>query len=115
MPNKQLVKFIKESRKRGFDDFQIKKPLLESNWPIEEIENAFAALKKRPKFKNKICIYLDSGIIKILEKRAGKNLFTLTEQIEDILRRSTINLKKARTIPEKLDDSLVPLFSRRKR
>lgn len=115
MPNKQLVNFVKESRKRGFDDFQIRKPLIDNGWPIEEIENAFASLKKKPKFKNKICIYLDSDIIRVLEKRAKKNMFTLTEQIEDILRRSTINLRTSKQVIEKLDDSLIPLFSRRKR
>ncbi|OIO80424.1 hypothetical protein AUJ84_03635 [Candidatus Pacearchaeota archaeon CG1_02_32_132] len=115
MLNKQLVNFIKESRKRGFDDFQIRKPLMDNGWPIEEIENAFASLKKKPKFKNKICIYLDSDIIRVLEKRAKKNMFTLTEQIEDILRRSTINLRTSKQVIEKLDDSLIPLFSRRQR
>jgi hypothetical protein len=39
-------------------------------------------------------------------------MFTLSEQIEDILRRSCLNQKSAKE--EKLDDALVALFSRKK-
>lgn len=113
--NKELVAFIKEARKRGFDDFQIKEPLLKRNWPIEEIEKAFSVLKPRYKFKNKICIYLDSDVLKILEKRAKKNMFTISEQIDDILRRSCITSKTRKKPEEKLDDVLVALFSRRRK
>ena len=89
--NPELIKFIKEARKRGFDDFQIKEPLLKHGWPIEEIEKAFSVIKPRYKFKNKICIYLDSDVLKILETRAKRNMFTISEQIDDILRRSSIS------------------------
>lgn len=88
MPDKKLIKFIKEARKRGFDDFQIKEPLLKKGWPLEEIEKAFAFLKPKYKYKNKISIFLDSDILKRINKRAKRNMFTLSEQIEDILRRS---------------------------
>jgi len=114
MPNKELVEFIKEARKRGFDDWQIKEPLLKNNWPIEEIEKAFYELKPKYKFKNKISIFLDSDILKIIDKRAKKNMFTIGEQIEDILRRSCLRLSTTKK-EEKLDDLLVSLFSRKKR
>jgi len=114
-PNPKLVKFIKEARKRGFDDFQIKEPLLKHGWPIDEIEKAFSVLKPRYKFKNKICVYLDSDVLKILEKRAKRNMFTLSEQIDDILRRSVVSSKIFKRKEEKLDDMLVSLFSRKRR
>lgn len=116
MPNFQLVKFIKEARKRGFDDLQIKQPLLEHKWPVNEIEKAFASLQPKFKFKNQVCIFLDSEVLKILEKRAKKNMFTVSEQIEDILRRSSVGMKHRKLLyDEKLDDKLVALFSRKKR
>jgi len=111
--NKNLVKFIKEARKRGYDDLQIKQPLLAKGWNIDEIEKAFSVLKPRYKFKNKVCLFIDSDVLKLLEKRAKKNLFTISEQIDDILRRSCINLKKSRK-EEKLDDLLIGLFSRKR-
>ena len=108
MPDKKLIKFIKEARKRGFDDFQIKEPLLKKGWPLEEIEKAFAFLKPKYKYKNKISIFLDSDILKRINKRAKRNMFTLSEQIEDILRRSCLNTRKS-TKEEKLDDNLIAL------
>ncbi len=115
MADKDLITFIKEARKRGFDDIQIRKPLMENGWPMDSIEDAFASLKPRPKYKSKISIFLDSNVIAILQKRAEKNFMTLSEQIDDILRRSCLNQKKPKAKQEKLDDSLVPLFSRKKR
>lgn len=114
MIHKELVAFIKEARKRGYDDYQIKEPLLQKGWPAHEVEEAFASLKPHPKFKNKVCIYLDSDVLQLLDKRAKRNMFTLTEQIEDILRRSVLNSKKINRDTEKLDDLLVGLFSRRR-
>ncbi|MEK6860839.1 MAG: hypothetical protein AABY07_02605 [Nanoarchaeota archaeon] len=114
MPNKELVKFIKESRKRGYDDYQIREPLLKHGWPLNEIETAFAYLKPKYKYKNKISLFLDSEILKKLEKRANKNLFTLSEQIEDILRRSVLSQSLKSAKPEKLDDKFISFFSRRK-
>ena len=35
--NKQLLKFIKQARERGFDDYQIKEPLLKRGWPADEV------------------------------------------------------------------------------
>ena len=118
MPNLKLVKFIKEARRRGYDDLQIKEPLLKHGWPVDEIEKAFSSiknLKPEHKFKNKVCIFLDSEILKNLEKRAKKNMLNLHEQIEDILRRSCVNSRKLKRQEEKLDDMLVGLFSRKRR
>ena len=64
----------------------------------------------------KLTITLDDNEVKILKKRAGKNLFSLKEQIEDIVRRSCATYKggrKYRTV--KVDDRLVEVFSREKR
>ena len=61
----------------------------------------------------KITILLDEQEVKILEKRAKKNLFSLREQIEDIVRRSCANTKKG-TRPLKIDDRLVGIFSRQR-
>ena len=60
-------------------------------------------------------MFLDSDLLALLEKRAKKNMFTLSEQIEDILRRSCLSLKKGSYKAEKLDDSLVAIFSRERR
>ncbi|MEK6873963.1 MAG: hypothetical protein AABW91_03885 [Nanoarchaeota archaeon] len=115
MSNKNLVAFIKEARKRGYTDHAIRKPLLEKGWSIQEIENAFshATAKIRIKSKNKITIYLDSDVLNVLEKRSNKNLLTLSEQIEDILRRSVLNTKKTKKIDDKIDDKFIAIFSRR--
>jgi hypothetical protein len=113
MPNSALLKFIQEARKRGFDDWQIREPLLKKGWPLEEVEEAFSSLKPKFHFKNKVCVFLDSNMLKILEKRAKRNLFTLSEQVEDILRRSCLNVRPSQA-KEKIDDMLVSLFSRRK-
>ncbi len=112
----ELLKYIKEARRRGFDDYQIKDPLLKGGWLLKDVEEAFAQLNPKPKFKNKISIYLDSDLLELIEKRAKKNLLTLPEQIEDILRRSTLSFKKRKMLDgDKLDDLLVTIFSRRKR
>jgi DNA-binding transcriptional regulator YhcF (GntR family) len=117
MANKELVNFIKEARKKGFDDYQIKEPLLKHGWPIEEIDKAFASLKPQEnfKFKNKITVFVSNDVLRALEKRAKKNLLTIPEQIDDILRRSCIRSGKIKKEQEKIDDLLVSIFSRRKR
>jgi len=61
-----------------------------------------------------ITVQIDEDVKKILTKRAKDNLFSLREQIEDILRRSAVNSKnKKKTI--KVNDKLVAAFSRDKR
>lgn len=115
MANKKLVDFIKESRKRGYGDSDIRKALLNYGWPAAKVESAFNYLAPKYANKNQICLFLSDELMAILEKRAKKNMFTISEQIEDILRRSTINqTKKKSPYDEKLDDTLVSLFSRKK-
>lgn len=63
----------------------------------------------------KITISLDDDEEKILEKRAKKNLMTLKEQVEDIIRRSCVSGKTGTNNIVKIDDRLVHIFSREKR
>lgn len=115
MVNKELVKFIKESRKRGFDDLQIREPLIKHGWPVQEIEEAFNSVSSRTRLKNQVFVYLGDDLLNAISKRAKKNMFSISEQVEDILRRSCVNMKKKKLgYDDKLDDVLVRLFSRRK-
>jgi len=111
--NPKLIAFIQEARKRGFDDFQIRNPLLRAGWPAGEVETAFDFLKPKEDYKNKITVYLDDKLLRNLEKRASKNMLNLHEQIEEILRRSTLNMKKKTPAEEKVDDKFITLFSRK--
>jgi hypothetical protein len=113
MPNKELVRFVKEARKRGFSDLQIRKALLENGWAIESVEGTLSYLNPKFRLKNQVCIFLSGELIEKLERRAKKNMFTLSEQIEDILRRSALGGRKSAK-EEKLDDTLISLFSRKK-
>lgn len=109
---KELVNFITEARKRGFSDFQIRKALVESNWPERFVEKAFQSFS--PKFKlakNQLCIFLSGNVLAELEKRAKKNMMNVEEQIEDILRRSCAR-KSISSPQEKIDDLLISCFSR---
>ena len=89
--------------------------MLRNDWLIEEIENAFSYLKPKKQSKNRIQINLDDKLLKKLEKRAEKNMLNLNEQIEEILRRSTLNLQKRTPAEEKVDDKFITFFSRKKR
>ena len=60
----------------------------------------------------KLTINLEKEEVKILNKRAKKNFLTLKEQVEDIIRRSCIRTSKGTYKPIKVDDPLVPIFSR---
>ena len=63
-----------------------------------------------------ITINLDEDVKKIISKRAKKNLLSLREQIEDILRKSAVRTKnKPGNQRIKIDDRLVAAFSREKR
>ena len=108
-----LIEFIKEARKRGFSDLAIRRALIEKGWQISQIEPAFEKINPEFNLKNQICIFLSGELIDKLEKRAKKNMFTISEQIEDILRRSCLGIKPTKT-DEKLDDTLVGLFSRKR-
>lgn len=63
-----------------------------------------------------VTLFLDDELFEALRKRAKKNMFKVTEQIEDILRRSVLSQKLKRKVPDdKLDDRLVGIFSRKVR
>jgi len=60
-----------------------------------------------------ISVELTDELYKKLKARAKKNYQDLDELLEDIIRRSMISYKKgSSTSSGKLDDSLIPLFSR---
>jgi hypothetical protein len=115
MANKQVVDFIRESRKRGFGDLTIKNALLNKKWPLNEVEKAFESLEEKIHLKNQVTLFFDDDVLTALEKRAKKNLLSVSELIEDIVRRSTVNQKKTNSAyNEKLDDTLIGLFSRKR-
>ncbi|MBU0894200.1 MAG: hypothetical protein KKF48_03625 [Nanoarchaeota archaeon] len=64
---------------------------------------------------SKITINVDSDELKILEKRAKKNLLSVREQIEDIIRRSCVSGKGPKYSRLKPDERLISIFSREKR
>lgn len=128
--NSELIKFILEARRRGFDDWQIREPLLKHDWPENEVERAFCEikqeeekkLKKRERtrenkviyvYKNSMTIHLDNEVLKIIEKRAKRNMLSAKEQIEDIVRRSCANTKKNSAVKDDVDDLFLRLFSRK--
>ena len=61
-----------------------------------------------------ITINISDSVLRKLKTRAKRNLLSIREQIENIVRRSMVNYKKGRT-PFKIDDKLVGIFSREKR
>ena len=64
----------------------------------------------------RLTISISDDEAKILRKRADKNYLTLTEQVEDIIRRSCISSKKKLGLQQiKIDDKLVSIFSRDRR
>ena len=60
----------------------------------------------------KLTIDLSDSEVKILKKRAKKNLLDLKEQVEDIIRRSCINTGSS-TVLGRTDDTLINIFSRK--
>ncbi len=61
----------------------------------------------------KLTIHIDEDVMKILKKRAKRNLLTVREQIEDILRKSAVRTKLGKSYKKlKIDDRLVHVFSR---
>ena len=112
----RLLKFIIEARKEGFSDSEIKTPLLEKGWQEDIIDKAFSHIIEKTEKRKTLTINLPISVINIVEKRANKNILSLEEQIEDIVRRSAVNAKNKKfPSPEKIDDLLVSIFSRRKR
>jgi hypothetical protein len=120
MVNQDLIRFIKEARNRSFEDFEIRAPLIKVGWPKDEIELAFEELKKKQEkqfsgAKVQIKISLDKKVYKILDSRARKNILSIEEQVEDIIRRSAVLSLKKQPKAEKIDDLLVGIFSRKKK
>lgn len=63
-----------------------------------------------------ISIQLSEEEIKTLTRKAEKNLLSLKEQIEDIIRLSVLrSKKKSLSQGPKTDDALVAIFSREKK
>ena len=63
-----------------------------------------------------VTISVDAEIQKIIGKRAKKNLLTIKEQIEEIIRQSAVRTKSGLgTSVSKIDDRLVDVFSRHKK
>jgi hypothetical protein len=60
-----------------------------------------------------ITIRLNDSEVKVLKRRAKKNMLELREQVEDIVRRSCINAKSGGNTTDKCDDKLVGIFSRK--
>ena len=60
----------------------------------------------------RLSIDLDEEEVKILKKRAKKNLLTLREQVENIVRLSCVRSKKGSTPKDPCDDHLVRIFSK---
>ena len=128
--NSALINYITEARARGFEDCQIRLPLLDNGWPLKDVERAFyeiklteqKKLKKKQKsdgkvvyvYKNSMTIHLDNEVMKMIEKRARKNMLTAVEQVEDIVRRSCVNTKKnTAEVQDRVDDLFLKLFSRK--
>src|SRR3989344_179326 len=66
MANKDIVKFIKEARKRGFENHEIKTPLLKQGWSDKLVEEAFNSIDSEGKDKISILKLLFSLIFVIL-------------------------------------------------
>ena len=63
-----------------------------------------------------VTINIDEKIQKIILRRAKKNLLSLREQIEEIVRQSAVRTKAGEgTSKMSTDDRLVEIFSRNKR
>ena len=63
-----------------------------------------------------ITISIDEEIKKIIGKRAKRNLLSVKEQIEEIIRQSAIRTKAGISASlVKVDDKLVEIFSRHKK
>jgi len=64
-----------------------------------------------------ITITLDENLLKLIKRRAQKNLLTAREQIEDIVRRSMLSYSDSRKLSstKNIDDKLLNIFSRQRR
>ncbi len=63
-----------------------------------------------------VTISIDAEVQKVIGKRAKKNMLTIKEQIEEIIRQSAVRTKLGiGTSSIKADDRLVEIFSRHKK
>ncbi len=63
-----------------------------------------------------LTVSIDEDVKKVLEKRAKKNMLTLKEQAEEILRQSAVRTKGTTASSDNgIDDALVSIFSRKKK
>ncbi|MEX2017130.1 MAG: hypothetical protein WD876_01520 [Candidatus Pacearchaeota archaeon] len=63
-----------------------------------------------------VTISIDAEVQKIIGKRAKKNILTIKEQVEEIVRQSAVRTKSgAVSAGTKADDRLVDIFSRNKK
>lgn len=111
--NKDLIKFVKEAKKRGFSEDEIRKPLMERGWPVDTVNEAIEYVKDNTQ-THSIEISIEPLLYKEIKKRANKNLLSTHDQIVDIIRRSCVSAKRRVPKEKKLDDLLVSIFSRRK-
>lgn len=65
--------------------------------------------------KKTITIQLEKEAIDELEKRAKKELLSLSDLIEEILRRSVLSYKGTSSTEDKVDDKFISYFSRKKK
>lgn len=113
---KEIKKPIEKSVKKNpeISENVIKQEIEEHQQINKDLQDLEIDAEVNLRDNRSIILFLDEELRDALEKRAKKNMFTLPEQIEDILRRSVLNQKLKRTLPEdKLDDKLVGLFSRK--
>ncbi len=122
-PKKESKQTNKEIKKPV--EKQVKKPTINTKNVIQQEIQEHQQLNKdlqdveldaevNLRNNSSVILFLDEELREALEKRAKKNMLTLPDQIEDILRRSTLNQKLKKSPPEdKLDDKLVGLFSRK--
>jgi hypothetical protein len=72
-------------------------------------------MSKKENEMAELTISLNDEESALLKKRAKKNLLTVKEQAEDIIRRSCLSYKKQTYSSEKPDDTLIEIFSRQKK
>ncbi len=62
--------------------------------------------------KKSVTIELDERVVSRLQKRAKRNMLTLRELVEDIVRRSAVSSSEMSSSGDS-DDALVSIFSRK--
>jgi len=114
--NKEIKKPIEKQVKKPSIDTEnkIKQEIQEHQQLNKDLQDVELDAEVNLRNNSSVILFLDEELREALEKRAKKNMLTLPDQIEDILRRSTLNQKLKKSPPEdKLDDKLVGLFSRK--